>query len=515
MSARPGPVASLRAMSLEQRIGALDRSDDRSLTGQLVDLFLEAIASGELAPGAKLPPTRRLAALAGINQLTAGRCYRRLQTMGAVVSEVGRGTFVRASAPSTHHASSSGDASWQSYLLAPDRSEDADRIVAEIAQHAEDPRLIPLSAGYPALDLIPLAALRSATADAITRHGARAFQYGPIEGTGELRESLAALGRQRGLDDDADSILVTTGARQALTLAARAVLRPGDKVACESPTFMGIIEALRTVGAEVLPVPVDEDGLDTEALEQLLRRHEIRLLATQPRLQNPTGADLAPERRARVVELARKHGFFILEDAVYGDLRFAGPDSGPLRALAPSHVIYVDSLSKTVGPGLRAGWIAASGPVFDRIVAEKRRDDAHGTTLTQQVTAGFLDAGLYGPQLATARSRYRQRRDVLLAALDDELGDAAQFARPCGGGHVWVTLRRALDDAQLYRQAIAAGVTFVPGAAMLVERPRATHLRLSYGLADTDLIREGVRRLGHAIRSTEAGHAQRHSVPVT
>ncbi|HXR13230.1 MAG TPA: PLP-dependent aminotransferase family protein [Solirubrobacteraceae bacterium] len=507
----PDPATS----ALERRLAGLERAGARSLTAQIVGLFLEAIASGELPPGAKLPPTRRLAAVAGINQLTATRCYRRLQDLGAVVSEVGRGTFVRAGGAASHELGRSSDASWQSYVLPPDRTDQSDAIVSEIARHVEDPRVIPLSAGYPALDLLPLEELRAAAAAAIERHGARSFQYGPIEGVSELREALAQLGRQRGLDDDADSIVVTTGARQALTLTARATLRPGDKVACESPTFMGIIEALRSAGAEVFPVPVDAGGLDTEALEQLLRRHEIRLLATQPRLQNPTGADLAPERRTRVVELALQHGFFILEDAVYGDLRFEGADVGPLRPLAPTHVIYVDSLSKTVGPGLRAGWVAASGPVLDRIAAEKRRDDAHGATLTQQTTAGFLMAGLYPAQIERARARYRENRDVLLEALDRELDGLVDFVRPAGGGHVWVTLRHALDDAQLYRDCLAAGVTFVPGPAMLVARPRATHMRLSYGLPDKAMLREGVSRLAGVIRASAAATPQRRSLPVT
>jgi len=500
--------------SLERRLAAVDRGDARSLTTQLVECFLEAIASGELAPGAKLPPTRVLAALAGINQLTASRCYRRLQALGAVSAEVGRGTFVRAAAAG-QAAAGEDDASWQSYVLAPERFEDSDRIVGEIARHVEDPSVIALSAGYPALELIPRAELLQATVDAIDARAASAFQYGPIEGVGELRTALAALGRRRGLADEADAIVATTGARQALTLAARATLRPGDKVACESPTFMGIIEALRSVGAEILPVPIDAHGLDVDALEQLLRRHEIRLLATQPRLQNPTGADLAPERRERLVALARRHGFFILEDAVYADLRFEGADPGPLRALAPAHVIYVDSLSKTVGPGLRAGWITASGPVLDRIVAEKRRDDGHGATLTQLTTARFLAQGRYPAQLALACERYRERRDVMVAALERELGDLARFSVPSGGGHLWVTLRRPTDDGALYRDALAAGVTFVPGPAMLVERPRATHLRLSYGLPDAAEMREGVRRLAAVVRSLSAATPQRRSVPVT
>lgn len=500
--------------TIELRLAALDRTAGRSLTAQMVELFVDAIARGELAPGAKLPPTRRLAELAGINQLTASRCYRQLQALGAVVSEVGRGTFVRAGARA-RDAERASDIAWQSYALPSERIDRSDQIVAEIARHVEDPSVIALSAGYPSLDLLPLDMLRDATARAIERHGARAFQYGPIEGVGELREALAALGRSRGLDDGADSIVVTTGARQGLTLAARAVLRPGDKVACESPTFMGIIEALRAVGAEVFPVPVDRGGLDVDALEQLLRRHEIRLLATQPRLQNPTGADLSPERRTALVELAMRHGFFILEDAVYGDLRFEGPDLAPLRALAPTHVIYVDSLSKSVGPGLRAGWVAASGPVLDRVAAEKRRDDAHSATLTQQATAAFLEAGLYPAQLERARSRYREHRDVMLAALRAELDGLADYPAPAGGGHVWVTLRHALDDAQLYQDALAAGVTFVPGPAMLVERPRATHMRLSYGLPEPADLREGIRRLARTIRASGGATAHRRSIPVT
>jgi DNA-binding transcriptional MocR family regulator len=498
--------------ALIQRLRSVDRENPASLTSQLVDVFVEAIASGELAAGAKLPPTRTLAALAGINQLTASRCYRRLATMGAAVSEVGRGTFVRAA---SHRVESADDASWQSYALPRERVSEGDRIVSDIARHAEDADVIPLSAGYPALDLIPLDALRDAAIGAIDDSAARAFQYGPIEGVGALREELAMLGRRRGLADDADSIVVTTGARQALTLAARATLRPGDKVACESPSFMGIIESLRAVGAEVLPVPVDEHGLDTDALEQLLRRYEIRMLAVQPRLQNPTGADMTPERRARIVKLAQQHGFFILEDAVYGDLRLDGGEPGPLRALAPAHVIYVDSLSKTLGPGLRAGWIAASGPVLDRVIAEKRRDDAHGATLTQQLTADFLASGLYPAQLERARTHYRRHRDAMVEALEVELGPLGSFLRPPGGGHVWLTLRNPIDDAQLYRAALAAGVSFVPGPAMLVEAPRATHLRLSYGLPDVEQIRQGVRRLARTIRSLGARNLQRRSLPVT
>ena len=503
-------------LPLERRLAGIDRASTRSLTDQLVGAVLDAIAAGELGPGEKLPPTRRLAELAGVNQLTAGRCYRRLAERGVVVSEVGRGTFVRAGAAGSRGSRAAGDASWQNYVLESEGVSSAAWILSELAAHSADPagELVALSAGYPSAEIVPTELLAAASTSAIARHGAGSFAYGPVAGHQELRSELARLGRARGLDDDPASILVTTGARQAITIATRAVLRPGDKVACESPTYMGTIDALQAVQAEILPVPVGPDGFDVDALEALLRRHEIRMVALQPRLQNPTGFDLSRSGRKRLVELARQHGFFILEDAVYADLRFSGSDPGPLRALAPAHVLYVDSFSKTVAPGLRAGWIAASGPVHDRLIAEKRRDDAHGALLPQQIMASFLAEGRYAQQLDRAGAFYRERRDVLLNALDRDFADLASYTRPVGGGNLWVTLDHACDDGRLYRDALAAGVSFVPGSTMLVGRPQATQLRLSFGLLDAESIREGVRRLAAVVRAHRGERPALASLPV-
>ncbi len=499
------------AGSLDDRLRAVDRGAKPSLTRQLADVFAAAIASGELEPGAKLPTTRELAEIAGINQLTAGRCYRRLQEQGLIVSAVGRGTFVRASAGSV---SDRADLSWQTYALAPPRDGYAGRVLSEAAQHAASARMIALSVGYPSSEQIPLDELSAAIHETSEDEALASFEYCPIEGTDELRAQLATLGRARGLDDDAEHILITTGARQGLTVAARATLRPGDVVACESPTYMGLIEALRATGATVMPVGVDERGFDVDALERLLRGHELRLVALQPRGHNPTGRDLSEERRARLLELAALHGFFVLEDAVYADLRYEGADPGSLRALDPAHVIYVDSLSKTVAPGLRTGWIAASGPVLDRIIAEKRDDDAHSATLPQQVAARYLASGHYPSQVARARKLSRTRRDVLLEALESELHGVASFLHPSAGGHVWVTLDQPRDDEELYRAALAAGVSYIPGPAMLVEPPSATHLRLSFTSVTPERLRDGVRRLGRAIRAQPPASRHRHTLPV-
>jgi DNA-binding transcriptional MocR family regulator len=488
-------------MSYNRRLDDLKREDERAPGERIVGILREAIGAGELAAGEKLPPTRELAELAGVNHLTAVRVYRKLRELGLVTSEVGRGTFVREAAATLRIGGGPDSTDWQRYVLPPLIESSGDRAMDEMYRHSQARGLIPLSVGYPSAELFPFDQMREAMSDALDSHDSRALQYTDIAGLPEMVEQVTALSAERGAPEDPGNLLITTGARQGLTLAARAVLRPGDVAACESPSFMGVLESLRDVGARVLPVPVDEQGLDTDALEELLGRQEIRLLAMQPRCHNPTGSDLSPERRVRLLELARRHGFFILEDGIYADLRFEGEDPGSLRRDAPSHVIYVDSLSKIVGGGLRVGWIASSGPVRDRLLYEKRADDMHSATLTQLALARFLAAGEYPAHLERARAFYRERRDALLEAATKHLGGLTTMHRPGGGGHLWLTLSLAVDEGELMTEAVRHGVTFVPGAAMIPEPGSGTHLRLSYGFLDPDKLAEGTRRLARAIGS--------------
>jgi DNA-binding transcriptional MocR family regulator len=502
-------------MSYKDRLSDISREGPASVTSQIVEIFAAAIGAGELGPDEKLPPTRELAELAEVNHLTAARAYRRLAELGLVTARVGQGTFVRVGARNGSGATPEREnTDWQLYALPEQLETYGDRILAEMFRQAGRDDVIPLMVGYPASELLPAGVLAEVTAAALEEHGARAHQYTDIEGAGELREQLAAVHRAEGVDDSPGQIVVTTGAHQAMTLAARAVLRPGDTVACESPTFPGSIEALRKTGASVLPVRVDEGGLDVDALEMLLRRRDIRLLTLQPRLHNPTGRDLAPDRRERLCELALRYGFFIVEDEAYGPLRFEGTALEPLRAMLPSHVIFLSSLSKTVSPGMRTGWIAASGPVLDRIVHEKRNDDMHSATLTQLVAARYLADGHYDAQIERSISFYRERCETLVAAVERHLEPVAGFVRPLGGGHLWLTFRDPLDERDLYDEAVRQGVTFLPGGAMMAERPRATHIRLSFGYLDPEELEEGVRRLAMAVRAVRP-RPRREALPIT
>jgi DNA-binding transcriptional MocR family regulator len=484
-------------MSYKIDLSTFTRDGKVSLTQQLVDRFATAIDSGELEPGEKLPPTRELAAEVGVNHLTAARVYRRLAEQGYVTAKVGRGTFVRSLAPAG--IEEYGD-DWQVYALPEYDIPYPERVLAEAFASAGDPDLISLALGWPSPRLYPTAELARITADVFAEEGGEALSYLSAEGLYELREQLALRGRETGFADSPDEIVVTSGAKQALSLTARATLEEGDVAVIESPTFVGMLDSLHHTGARVIGVPVDEDGLDVDALERLLARHEVKLVALQTACQNPTGRNISEERRQRIAQLAMERNFFVLEDRVYADSSFEGEPPRPLRELAPAHVIYVNSLSKSVGGGLRAGWVAARGPVRERIAMLKLENDFHSPTLIQHMAARWLAAGAHDRHVKKTLPFYRERRDALLAALERHLPGEYRVDVPTGGHHLWVILKRPVDERGLYSESARQGVTFTPGGAVTAERRSQTAMRLSFSLLDPPELDEGVRRLARAIR---------------
>jgi 2-aminoadipate transaminase len=484
-------------MSYKIDLSTLQRDGEVSLTQQLVDRFASAIDSGALEPGEKLPPTRELAARVGVNHLTAARVYRKLAELGYVTASVGRGTFVRSLAPAG--SSEYGD-DWQVYTLPQRELTYPEQVLADSFASAGESGLISLAVGWPSPRLFPTEQIARITAEVFEQEGGDALSYLPAEGLWAFREQLAARGREAGWAEDADEIVVTSGAKQALNLAARATLEQDDVVLIESPTFLGMLESLRLAGARVIGVPVDENGLDVATLERLLARHEVKVVALQTACQNPTGRHLSEDRRRRLAELAVERNFFLLEDRVYADAHFEGDPVRPLRELAPAHVIYVNSLSKVVGGGLRAGWVAARGPVRERIAMLKLEEDFHTPTLIQHIGARWLAAGAHDRHIAATVPFYRERRDALLAALERHLAGEYRADPPRGGHHVWVTLTRPLDERALYSEAARHGVSFTPGGAITAERRSQTAFRLSFSLLEPEELDEGVRRLARAIR---------------
>src|SRR4051794_19165153 len=273
-------------MSNKPNLSDLERDGAVSITQQLVDRFVDAIETSALEPGEKLPTTRALAAEASVNHLTAARVYRRLAELGYVTATVGRGTVVRALVPAA--SEEQGD-DWQIWAMPDPPQSYAMQVQDDAFRLATDPDVISLSTGFPSPRLFPVEELERASAATWRDAGGGAIEYLVAEGLFALREQIAARGRELGFATEPDEIIVTSGARQAIDLIARALVEPDDVVVVESPTYAGLLSSLRGTGARVIGVPFDRDGLDTDALERVLTRHEVKLVALQTACQNPTG----------------------------------------------------------------------------------------------------------------------------------------------------------------------------------------------------------------------------------
>jgi GntR family transcriptional regulator of abcA and norABC len=485
-------------MSYKLDLSRLQRDSEQSITTQLVELVRGAIERGELPPGGKLPTTRQVAQEAGLNHLTVVRAYKRLAAEGFVTASRGRGTFVRQAPPIV----AVSDGRWQHAILPAARRSFLSQVVADTWHAPGEGDHINLATGWASAELLPVRELARISAEVFAEIGPDALTYGDPDGLWDLREYLARRGPVTGFASEPDEIMITSGARQAIDLVVRTVVRPGDVVVTESPTYMGALVSLEQSGARVLGVPYDSDGLDIDALERILARHEVKLVSVQTGSQNPTGQDMSPERAERLLELARERSFFILEDGVYATLRFGTGQLQRMRMQAPDHVIYVDSLSKTIGGGLRVGWVAAGGEVRRRLTDLKLATDYHTPVLTQHLAARWLASGAHDRHLAQISTELAGRAKAMLSSVQQRLGDEVLVSEPRGGHHVWLTFRRPIDERVLMTEGVRQGVSFTPGGATTVEGDGLFGLRLSFPLFDAERIDEGVRRLAVAIRAT-------------
>ncbi len=381
--------------------------------------------------------------------------------------------------------------------------------IRDLLKLTTQPTMISFAGGLPAPELFPAEELAAASAHALAEAPLATLQYGPTEGFGPLRELVANWVGRLGIRAPTDQVLITAGSQQGLDMLGRLLIDPGAPVAVEEPTYLGALQAWQTCQPHYLRLPIDEDGLDVDALEALLASGvRPRFLYIVSCFQNPTGVTLAPERRVRLVELAARYQLPIVEDDPYGELYYGGQRSTPLAAIdiamhgEPRYVVYLGTLSKLLAPGLRVGWIVAPRTLVDRLVMLKQGLDLHTGSMAQAVAYYACRDGLLDRHIPRLRALYGERRDAMLAALASEraLPVGTRWTRPDGGMFLWLTLP-AEDDAEvLLARALAEQVAFVPGRQFHPGGGGANTLRLNFSHSGPPQIAEGVRRIGAALR---------------
>ena len=370
---------------------------------------------------------------------------------------------------------------------------------------ASRPEVVSLAGGMPFVEALPNREVLRVVGEVIGRRGAVALQYGGGAGQPGLKERLVELMAEEGVAGAPEEMVITSGAQQALDILGKVLIDPGDLVAVEAPSYVGALSAFGAYQPRYLQIPMDEDGLVVEALEEALRGSaRPKFLYTCPNFQNPAGVTLSLERRSRLVEACRRAGVPIVEDNPYGMLRFEGEGLPALRSLDPENVVYLGTLSKVFCPGIRVGWALGPPGLIQRMILAKEAADLCSSNLNQLVAEEWLsDRDRWRGSLASLNGVYRSRRDTMLAALGHHFPADATWTRPAGGFYFWVTLPETIDATSMLPTAVEHRVAYVPGTAFYPDGSGRNRMRLAFCYPSEERIEEGVRRLGKLLVEVE------------
>jgi GntR family transcriptional regulator/MocR family aminotransferase len=483
----------------------LDRESAVPLYRQIQQHVAHLIHQGTLLPDTRLPPTRQLAADLNVNRITVSNAYAELEAAGLVYARIGRGTFVSAT-PETRlrqdaAQTEAGDQPFWQQALAARPLPSVDDQWQSLMERAGEPDVISLAGGVPDLSTFPVDDFRKAMQTVFKRDGEEAMGYGQVQGYPPLRDAIAGFLREQGIAITSKEIFIASGSQQALSLVAMALLRPGDTIIVESPTYANAIQLFRWLEVRLLGIPTDDEGMRVDLLEHLLQHQRPRLIYTIPTFHNPTGATMTGHRRRQLLAQAERYGLPIVEDDYIGDLRYDGPREPSLKALDRSgNVIHVSTFSKTLMPGPRVGFVLAQDPLLERLVALKRQTDLGTSALIQRALEVYVDEGRWRAHTRRVSRVYRRRRDAMVTAMEQHFPREVHWTVPRGGFFVWVRLPEWVSITDLYLTAIEHGVAFAPGPLFFPGPPTYPALRLSFSQQPPERIVEAIQSLGQALR---------------
>ena len=382
--------------------------------------------------------------------------------------------------------------------------------IRELLKLTEDPEVISFAGGLPAPDVFPVEEFSSACEKVLKDWGALALQYGATEGYLPLREMIARHTGRYGITVSAENILITSGSQQALDLIGKVFINPGDRILVEEPTYLGALQAWNAYGAEYVTVPMDEDGMITDALENALRSG-VKFIYVLPNFQNPTGVTLSLQRRQQLIEIADRYGVPIIEDDPYGQLRYEGENLPSIVSMDNEYrrngsneyrgnVIYLSTFSKILAPGLRLAWVIAPTPVIRKLVQAKQGADLHTATFNQIVAFEVARGGFLDRHIWLIRRIYGERRNIMLDAMEELFPPGVKWTRPQGGLFLWGMLPEGMDTTEVFKIAVSRKVAFVPGTSFYALGGGENTMRLNFSYSSPDQIQIGIERLGNVLK---------------
>ncbi len=485
----------------------LQRESEIPLYRQLIAQLRALIDGGDLPAGTRLPASRALARQLGISRISVVNAYSELKAAGYLSASAGRGTFVAR----PRQAPESPQPLRPASAIGKRASS-----IREMMRLARKKGLIDFSGGAPPSDFFPVRFLQDAINQVIDRDGADALAYEAPEGYPPLRGAVRDYVRAIGINCRVEDVLITGGAQQAIDLVLQSLMRDGDTLLTADPTYLGIIDIAEARRVHIHGIPIDEDGIRIDALDNALEQLRPRLIYVMPSYQNPTGHLMPLHRRRQLVRLAAHHRIPILEDEVYREFRYDGEELPPLKALDDSGVvIHTNAFTKVLLPGIRIGYLVADGPYYQRLARVKQAADISTPGLNQRAIHLLLERGVLAKQLERNRIELRRRRVAALAAAQRYLPPGSQWKAPGGGLFLWVELPAdGPSAAETFIAAIARDVAFAIGALFYTSEGGSQAMRLNFGIHKPETIEEGFRRIGaaHAALVADYRDVQRRAV---
>jgi len=375
--------------------------------------------------------------------------------------------------------------------------------IRELLKLTEEPSIISFAGGLPAPELFPVKELEEVIIRVLREEGRAALQYSTTEGYLPLREKIAQRMKKVSVDCQPNDILITSGSQQGLEFSGRVFINEGDVVICESPSYLGALNAFKAYMPKFVEISMDEDGMIIEELEKALKQNpNTKFIYTIPDFQNPSGRTMSLERRKRLLELAYKYDIPVVEDNPYGELRFEGEMLPAIKSFdTKGLVIHLGTFSKTFCPGLRIGWVVAAPEILTKYIVCKQGVDLQSSTIAQREVNKFLEMYDLDEHVENIINVYRKRRDLMLQTMEKEFPAEVSFTRPQGGLFTWVTFPEHMDAAEVMKKSLEVKVAFVPGQSFFPNGQFKNHGRFNYSNMPEDKIVEGVERLGKVLKS--------------
>ncbi len=479
-------------MSTSKPSWLLERDQNLPLYRQIEQQLRQRISSGEWPVGTRLPSQRRLAEQLGVNRSTVTQALDELASWGIVAGNKGGGTRV---VNNTWNRLAANAIDWDSYVESGAHQPNLPAIqqINEAEYRAD---IIRTGTGEPGPELLPAERVRRILADASDEPF---LGYEEPKGSLRLRQQIVHYVARQGILCSPESILIVSGALQALQLIAIGLLQRPSNILAEAPSYIQSVRVFQSAGIGVHSVRMDEQGIMMNHLRQQITEQQPGLLYTIPTFHNPTGTIMSSERRAELLELSSSLSLPLIEDDVYRELSLNGEPPHPLKSQdRQGNILYLGSLSKMMSPGIRVGWIIAPVPVIDRLADIKMQTDYGSSGLSQYVAARWLADGHQEQHGIWLREQLRTRRARLLAALEHHFGDIAEWNVPAGGFYIWLRLPVAVNVHRLFKLALREHILIHPG--YMYDRQAAHHLRLSYSYAGMEQLEQSIQRLRQLVR---------------